>query len=310
MSLTHLYITNECTCSSKSCKQDLNNYFKELTKTDPSETVIRNLTCLMKGSQKSIHHAKIFCFLLGAISHCEQLSKEMLEAYLELFTVVYLKSDHFVQEILMLDLLDVLETLERNQIKIFVEAQFGYKIALYRTYQLKHCLRKDSRCSIKDRTSMLNKAAVTCEVHSDFEPSISVIDITAPNRFCPFVSFLLTFLLKIFNLKNAGEQGQVSQTIFRFLFNFISNCKNEFLYYPMRALSEFFQRDQTAQILSKCLNSKGLTEFKMDRYVFSDQQLLQDFTSWELSNNLKSSRDPKGGPQNQISKETVKNLLD
>ena len=103
-----LYTINECPCNSSICKGELNATFKETLKNEQTETTIRNVTCMIKGSQKSKNFSKTFCFLLNYLEHSEKFTQEMLEAYLELFTVLFLKSDDIVREIFMTDLLDLI----------------------------------------------------------------------------------------------------------------------------------------------------------------------------------------------------------
>ena len=45
-----------------------------------------------------------FCIFISYLAENEEFTNEMLEAYLELFTVLYLKSDDIVKEVLLNDL--------------------------------------------------------------------------------------------------------------------------------------------------------------------------------------------------------------
>jgi hypothetical protein len=81
--------------------------------------------------------------------------------------------------------------------------------------------------------------------------------------FIPIVCFLLTLTGKILNLNSASlldteKRHELSNKVCDLLFNFIENCPNGFLYHPLRALMEHFQKDSTENALSKCLNSTGL----------------------------------------------------
>jgi len=58
----------------------------------------------------------------------------MLEAYLELFTVLFLKSDDVVKEVLLSDLFNLLTSLKSAEVTLFVDRKFGMKIVLFRIY--------------------------------------------------------------------------------------------------------------------------------------------------------------------------------
>lgn len=73
----------------------------------------------------------------------------MLEAYLQLFTVLFLKSDACVKCVLMADLCSLIVSLKEHEVPLFVDATFGMKIMLFRVYQLKNCLRDQTDCAIK-----------------------------------------------------------------------------------------------------------------------------------------------------------------
>lgn len=75
----------------------------------------------------------------------------MLEAYLELFTVLFLKSDDCVKCVLLADLLSLLVSLKEREVSLFIDRTFGMKIMLYRVYQLMNCLKQTSMCAIKQR---------------------------------------------------------------------------------------------------------------------------------------------------------------
>ena len=77
------------------------------------------------------------------------MTSPMLEAYLELFTVLTLKSDDIVKEVLMQDLIGLVESLKQFEVKLFAEQQFSMKIPLYRIYQLRHCLKSSTDCKKK-----------------------------------------------------------------------------------------------------------------------------------------------------------------
>ena len=85
------------------------------------------------------------------------------------------------------------------------------------------------------------------------------------------ICFLLTLTGKIMNLNmaliNIEKRRELSNKVCDLLFNFIENCPTKFLYYPLRALMEQFQKDPTENALSKCLNSTGLCYYKIDKYI-------------------------------------------
>jgi hypothetical protein len=62
-SLMQLFISNECPCQSQVCKEELNCTFRDLVKQNATEMNVRDLICIVKGSQKSKNFSKIFCTL-------------------------------------------------------------------------------------------------------------------------------------------------------------------------------------------------------------------------------------------------------
>ena len=148
-SLMQLFTSNECPCQSQVCKEELNCTFRDLVKQNATEMNVRDLICIVKGSQKSKNFSKIFCTLFSYLAHGENMTKPKLEAYLELFTVLTLKSDDIVKEVLMQDLIGLVESLKQFEVKLFAEQQFSMKIPLYRIYQLRHCLKSSTDCKKK-----------------------------------------------------------------------------------------------------------------------------------------------------------------
>lgn len=147
--------------------------------------------------------------LLTHLEHCEELTKPMLEAYLELFTVLFLKSDDVVKEVVTSDLISLLESLKNAEISLFAEKKFSMKIVLYRIYQLKHCVKQSTDCEIKksrNREYNFSENPTQCKVHDDFKENEAVINLTHKDGkvFIPIICFLLTLTGKILNLNSAA----------------------------------------------------------------------------------------------------------
>ena len=65
-----------------------------------------------------------------------------MDDLLELFVVLFLKSDEAVKVTLLVDIQNVFHILKQNETRIFVDRLFKYKILFYGISQFKHCLRK------------------------------------------------------------------------------------------------------------------------------------------------------------------------
>ena len=246
------YARNECSCQSDTCKDALNQAFREFLKTHEKEGNIRDFISIITGTQKSTHSCKIFCFLLNHLEHYDGvLSKELFEAYLELFTVLFLKSEQVIKAVLIADLIDLLQALKDSGVSLFSDKKFGLKIVLYRIYQFKHCIKKKTDCAITSRKVseiFSHQVAVECDVHRDFNVNESTLDLSHPERFCPMISFLLSLVFKIVNTNESGPDHkqfvlQQKSRVCYILFNFIHSCPNEYLFYPLRALYEIFHLD-------------------------------------------------------------------
>jgi hypothetical protein len=233
---------------------------------------VRDFVCIIRGSQKSVHFSKIFCSLIQHLEHTKQLlTKDMLEAYLELFTVLFLKSDDCVKCVLLADLFSLLVSLKEQELALFVDGTFGMKIMLFRIYQIKNCLRHNTDCGIKQRLfakARFSDNPETCAVHPDFDASLAMINLSNNQpQFISIICFFLTLTIKL--IKSAGldlEQRQNFPLILDLLFNFTEFCPPKFIYYPIRALFEFFQKDATDLLLNKQLNS-SLMDFKKNKGI-------------------------------------------
>ena len=73
----------------------------------------------------------------------EGIEYETFDGMLDLFMVLFLKSDEAVKVTLMIDLKNIFQILKMNEIKIFVEKTFAYKIIFYQISQFKHCLKQN-----------------------------------------------------------------------------------------------------------------------------------------------------------------------
>jgi hypothetical protein len=56
----------------------------------------------------------------------------------------------------------------------------------------------------------------------------------------------------------------------RVLFNFMDNCEETSLWYPIRALAEIFNCEKSELTLSKRLNSRNLHDFKIAKFTKKD----------------------------------------
>lgn len=89
---------------------------------------------MIKGSQKSVNFSKTFCFLLNYIEQCEDFTKELFEAHLELFTVLFIKSEDIVRDIFMADLEDIIYSIESDIENLFINKKFGMEIIFFRIF--------------------------------------------------------------------------------------------------------------------------------------------------------------------------------
>lgn len=86
----------------------------------------------------------------------------------------------------------------------------------------------------------------------------------------------------------AKDKQRGFKYICNILFMFLESCADEFKYYPLRALSEYFAGESTEQALSKRLNSESLLQYKNEKQVFTGDRMLLDIMG-SNSNALKGS---------------------
>ena len=126
---------------------------------------------------------------------------------------------------------------------------------------------------------MEDETVTTCSVHGGVEASDATIDLTSSQeRFHQFTCFLATLQFRILN-QTSGIQisenfrQQKSNLTCNLLFNYLDRCDVEHIYYPLRALSEYFNHDETLLALYKCLNSESLLEYKLSKETLSEDYL-------------------------------------
>ena len=61
----------------------------------------------------------------------KKLDKELLDDLLELFVVLFLKSDEAVKVTLLVDIQNIFLILKQNETRIFVDKHFKYRILFY-----------------------------------------------------------------------------------------------------------------------------------------------------------------------------------
>jgi hypothetical protein len=218
---------------------------------------------------KAMNLSKIIPAILKSLTLKDDLNKEIFECYLELFTVVYLKSLEVFKSAVLLDLVSLVDLLLDNQAKVFCDRSFSLNICMYRISQLFHCLKdKENRaCNIKNTVKLVSNMEIfECNVHTNFDISPARIDLTTPRRFSQVICFLLTFFFKILNISKAAgcnnDEYKLGATytgkMCNVLFNFIKFCEIDNIVYPIRVLAEIFNCDQTELTLSKRLNTRTL----------------------------------------------------
>lgn len=91
---------------------------------------------------------KIIPYLLRNIEDLN-LPKETFDCFLEVFTVVFLKSEEVFKRAVVADLIQFVDWLLGNLQPFFLEKGFKGKFILYRIYQLQHCIKNPENCLIK-----------------------------------------------------------------------------------------------------------------------------------------------------------------
>lgn len=212
---------------------------------------LRDMININKGAQRSQKTAKQFCAIISHLVKHDFEKKEVFELYLELFTVMFLKSDELVKFVIVHDLNDVVGAMEDNIHRLFVEKKFGMHIFLYRLFQFKHCLNKPDECRVKDkeRTKDMSKA-FECPKHKDYDSDAGKINATKPHIFGALAGFLMTLLIKMVKVTSVlTSRDEVRDRVLYILFNFMENCEPELMYFPLRAIFEFFKGDSNEDLL-------------------------------------------------------------
>ena len=79
---------------------------------------------------KQKNSAKLFRYFLKFLED-QKLNKDLLDDLLQLFVVLFLKSEESVKVIVLQDLDAIFKMMKHNQTKIFVDHSFKYKIFIY-----------------------------------------------------------------------------------------------------------------------------------------------------------------------------------
>jgi hypothetical protein len=107
------------------------------------------------------------------------MPKDLLDTCLELFTVLYLKSDNVVKVVLLRDLFSVQNSIKQNEVTVFAENKFIMKIIMMRIAQFKHCLKANTDCPIKSNVAQVEDETITdCPIHGCVASSEATIDLT------------------------------------------------------------------------------------------------------------------------------------
>ena len=106
MSLLGLFANNECPCNDLklNCKRELNTTMQQWFRNEhPTIADVKELLYLVKGTQKSMNVIKLVPYCLANIQDLN-LPKETFDCFLEVFTVVYLKSEEVFKRAVVADL--------------------------------------------------------------------------------------------------------------------------------------------------------------------------------------------------------------
>ena len=87
------------------------------------------------------HSAKLFRFFLKYLED-EEINGNLLDDLLQLFVVLFLKSEEAVKVTVLQDLDAVFMMIKQAETKIFVDRSFKYKIFFQGISQYKHCMAK------------------------------------------------------------------------------------------------------------------------------------------------------------------------
>ena len=139
--LLDLYGDNYCSCDNEHCKAHLNSKMRVFLQTEKlTKPLLRELTQVIAGVKK-IPSAKLFRYLMKFLED-QSLDKDLFDDLLQLFLVLFLKSEEAVKVTMLQDLDNVFIFLKQAETKIFVDRRFNYKVFFYGISQLKHCQEK------------------------------------------------------------------------------------------------------------------------------------------------------------------------
>ena len=108
--------------------------------TELSVNHVKDMTYIVMGSSKSNKNSNIIARLLGSMG-VHILNKEMIDDLLQLFMVLFLKSEEVVKVAFLQDLTEIFQALKETETKIFVDKKFSYKFLFFNTLQFIHCLK-------------------------------------------------------------------------------------------------------------------------------------------------------------------------
>lgn len=82
-------------------------------------------------------------------------------------------------------------------------------------------------------------------MHGVINPQIAEVNLDQPKKFISFVCFLIQFKFKLLNIDDISlaEKNRQRNDLCSLLFSMLENCDNQYYYYPMRALSEFYMEE-------------------------------------------------------------------
>ena len=85
------------------------------------------------------HSAKLFKYFFKFLDQ-QDLNRDLLDDLLQLFVVLFLKSEESVRVTVLEDLDKVFNLLKRNETKIFVDSYYKYKVFFFGISQFQLCM--------------------------------------------------------------------------------------------------------------------------------------------------------------------------
>ncbi len=127
-------------------------------KNELSKQVINDLINIIGGTSKSGKLVNIMTFLFKGIS-INQIKPDLLDSLVNLFVMLYLKSNQTLKTALLDDLENVFLLIKQSETKIFIDKTFKYTILLYCINQFKHCQKEH-----ESREKEQNQSIPICEI--------------------------------------------------------------------------------------------------------------------------------------------------